>query len=510
MEILVKSGDLEGFETAVIVINVFEESAELDRAVDTLDRALNGQIRQVMDDGDFQGKANETALLYTNGKIPAKRVLLVGLGKKEEYGLETIRTAAASAAIKVRDLRIKNYSTLIPNMGQEESHLSDRAQAVVEGAILALYTYDELKTETSEDRKEVNSLTILVFDEAQLAEVEGAAETGRQITTGVNLVRDLVNRPANHATPTILAQQAKQVAREFGLTFQVLAEEEMQKLGMGSLLAVAQGTEEPAKLVILEYNGDRDDLDTIALVGKGITFDSGGISLKQAEGMKVCKGDMAGAAAVLGTMRVVAALNLPVHVVGLMPLAENMPGGRAYKPGDVVKAMNGKTIEVISTDAEGRMILVDALSYAVRYEPEAIIDLATLTGSVMVALGHQAMGLFSNDDDLSERLEAAGQKSFERVWRFPLFEEYGKQLKSDIADMKHAGGREGGAITAAFFLQEFVNGLPWAHLDIAGTAFKWSEKDRADTPYLPSWATGIGVRLLTQFLRDWVSTHSGS
>jgi leucyl aminopeptidase len=219
---------------------------------------------------------------------------------------------------------------------------------------------------------------------------------------------------------------------------------------------------------------------------------------------------MAGAAAVLGTMCVAAALKLPVHVVGLMPLTENMPGGRAYKPGDVVKAMNGKTIEVISTDAEGRMILVDALSYVLRYEPKAIIDLATLTGAVMVSLGHQAMGLFSNDDDLSARLEVAGQKCHERVWRFPLFEEYGKQLKSDIADMKHAGGREGGAITAAFFLKEFVNGRPWAHLDIAGTAFKWSENDRADIVYLPGWATGIGVRLLTQFLRDWAGASMDS
>jgi leucyl aminopeptidase len=320
----------------------------------------------------------------------------------------------------------------------------------------------------------------------------------------VNLVRDLVNSPANYATPTMLAQKAEETAAKFGLEIQILEEEEMRELGMGSLLGVAQGSEEPARFVVLEHNRDHAELDTIALVGKGITFDSGGISLKQAEGMKVCKGDMAGAAAVLGTMCVAAALKLPVHLVGLMPLTENMPGGRAYKPGDVVKAMNGKTIEVISTDAEGRMILVDALTYSLRYEPKAIIDLATLTGSVMVALGHQAMGLFSNDDQLSARLEAAGQKSFERVWRFPLYEEYGKQLKSDIADMKNSGGREGGAITAAIFLQKFVNDRPWAHLDIAGVAFKWSDKDRDDIAYLPGWSTGTGVRLLTQFLRDWV------
>lgn len=507
MEILVRYEKPEAHTTPLIVINVFEGSTGLKGSAKAIDRALDGLIQQVIADGDFLGKANETALFYSQGKISAKRVLLVGLGKAEKADLEALRASAATAALKVRDLRVQQYSTLVPDVGGDQFSLGDRVQALVEGAEMALYTCDERKTEPPKDRKAVDALTILVDDKAFLAEVEEAVEIGQNITAGVSLVRDLVNRPANYATPTLIAREAEQVANDVGLSFQVLDKDEMTELGMGSLLGVAQGSAEPAKLAILEYNGGRDDLDTIALVGKGITFDSGGISLKQSEGMKVCKGDMAGAAAVLGTMRVVAALDLPLHVVGLLPLVENMPGGRAYKPGDVVKAMNGKTIEIISTDAEGRMILIDALSYALRYKPQAIVDLATLTGSVMVALGNQAMGLFSNDDDLSERLEAAGQKTFERVWRFPLYEQYGKQLESDIADMKNAGGRDAGAITAAFFLKEFIDDVPWAHLDIAGTAFKWSEKDRADMPYLPTWATGIGVRLLTQLLRDWIAAR---
>jgi leucyl aminopeptidase len=504
MEIKVETGQIQQENRELIVVNLFEGVTEPGGATGAVDEALGGQICRLIADGDFKGKAQETALLYTNDTIPARRVLIVGLGKEERFGLEAIRVAAATAAKRVRDLRVKSFSTIVHGGGRGRIGLADATQAVVEGTELALYEFKELKTEPEDDPKEVSDMTFVVFDEGKRPEVEATVEVGRKIVAGVGLARDLVNRPANHATPTILAQYAQEMADEFGMVCQVLDEAEMAELGMGSLLSVAQGTDEPAKFIILEHKGQdagHDEPDTVVLVGKGITFDSGGISIKNREGMKDMKGDMAGGAAVLGTIRAVAALDLPLHVVGLVPATENLPSGRAYKPGDVVRAMNGKTIEVISTDSEGRMILADALVYAGRYRPKAIVDVATLTGSIFVALGHHAIGLFSNDDDLAACLEAAGQTSFERVWRMPLFEEYGEQLKSHVADFKHKGGRPGGSITAAVFLSKFVGDFSWAHLDIAGKA--GTDEDK---PYTPKWATGIGVRLLTQFLRDWVDS----
>jgi len=501
MEIKVKTGEIQQENSELIVVNLFEGVTEPGGATGAVDKALGGQIRRLIADGDFKGKAQETALLYTNGTIPAKRVLVMGLGKEEKFGLEAIRVVAATAARRVRDLRVKSFSTIVHGGGRGSVSLAGATQAVVEGTELALYEFKELKTELEDDPKEVKDMTFVVFDESKRSEVEAAVKAGREVVAGVGLARDLVNWPANYATPTILAQRAQEVADEFDMACQVLDEADMAQLGMGSLLGVAQGTDEPAKFIVLEHRGHdagRDDQDTVVLVGKGVTFDSGGISIKNREGMKNMKADMAGGAAVLGTMRAVAALDLPLHVVGLVPATENLPSGKAYKPGDVVRAMNGKTIEIISTDAEGRMILADALTYAARYQPKAVVDMATLTGAMVIALGHHAIGLFSNDDDLAARLEAAGQKSFERVWRMPLFEEYGEQLKSDVADFQHTGGRPGGSITAAVFLSRFAGDLPWAHLDIAGKA--WTDGDK---PYTPKWATGIGVRLLTQFLRDW-------
>lgn len=501
MDIAVKTGAIQTENAELIVVNLFEGVTKPGGATGAVDKALGGQISRLIADGDFKGKAQETALLYTNDDMPAKRVLIVGLGKEEEFGLEAIRVVAATAAKRVRDLRVGRFSTIVHGGGRGGISLTDATQAVVEGTEMALYEFKELKTEPEDDPKEVKDMTFVVFDESKRPEVEAAVEAGRKIVAGVHLARDLVNRPANYATPTILAQHAQEMVNKFGMACQVLDEAEMEKLGMGSLLGVAQGTDEPAKFIILEHNAGRDDLDTIVLVGKGITFDSGGISIKNRDGMETMKGDMAGGAAVLGTMRAVAALDLPLHVVGLVPATENLPSGKAYKPGDVVRAMNGMTIEVISTDAEGRMLLADALTYAARYRPKAVVDVATLTGAIVVALGHQVTGLFSNNDDLAARLESAGQTTYERVWRLPLFKEYGEQLKSHVADVKHVGGRPAGSITAAFFLSKFVGDCPWAHLDIAG-----KEGTDEDKPYTPQWATGIGVRLLMQFLRDWVAS----
>ncbi|MGB9594165.1 MAG: leucyl aminopeptidase, partial [Anaerolineae bacterium] len=338
---------------------------------------------------------------------------------------------------------------------------------------------------------------VVMSEETAQQAKEGAA-AGVQIAEAVNWARDLVNQPANYATPSILADEARRMAKTYGLKFQALGPAEMRTLGMGALLGVAQGSAQEPRFIILEHNGRSDDPSPIVLIGKGLTFDSGGISIKPSEGMEKMKGDMAGAAAVFGAMRAVAALKIPRRVIGLVPATENLPSGTAYKPGDVLKAITGKTIEVISTDAEGRLILADALGYAQRYQPVGVVDLATLTGSCVVALGTFVAGLFANDDALAARIEAASKATNEKVWRMPMWDEYAEQIKSDVADVKNTGGRPAGSITAAKFLEKFAENMPWAHLDIAGPAA--AEKDG---PYQPKGGTGFGVRLLVQMLRDW-------
>jgi leucyl aminopeptidase len=317
------------------------------------------------------------------------------------------------------------------------------------------------------------------------------------------LARDLANAPGNELTPTVMGETARQIGREFGMQVTVLGPSELREQGFGGILAVAQGSQQEPRFIIIEYGAEYANGPTICLVGKGITFDSGGISIKPAAGMEDMKMDMGGAAAVLGALQAVGELKLPLHVVGLISSAENMPSASAFKPGDIVKTLSGKTIEVVNTDAEGRVVLSDALHYAGRFKPAAVIDLATLTGAIMVALGPHATGMMSNDDDLSARLERAGQASGERVWRLPLWDPYKDMVKSDIADVKNSAGRPGGAITAAAFLSAFVDGYPWAHLDIAGTAWV----DRQTKAYTPKGATGVGVRLLVQALRDWAEAR---
>jgi len=345
----------------------------------------------------------------------------------------------------------------------------------------------------------VEELTLVEFDESKLPEVQEGARVGQIVAEAVCLARDLSNRPANLATPTHLAETAQRLAQDLGLRCQVLERADMEALGMGALVGVARGAEEPPKFIILEYGADRPNLPTIVLAGKGITFDAGGISLKPADKMEEMKHDMSGAAAVLATLQAVARLALPLHVVGLVPATENLPSGRAFKPGDVLKALSGTTIEVISTDAEGRLVLADALAYARRFNPAAVIDVATLTGACVVALGHVASGLMGTSETLMARIKAAAQHTGEKVWELPLWEEYAELIKSDVADVKNVGGRPGGAIIGGMFLKRFAEGYPWAHLDIAGTAYT----DKVG-PYTAKGATGVGVRLLVRLLQDWV------
>jgi leucyl aminopeptidase len=506
MEIQVVAGGIQSTKDELIVVNLFEGTATPGGATGAVDQALGGAIRDAIAAGDFRGKKGETAVLYARDAIPAARVLVVGLGPQEQFTLQGVREAAATAARKARDLGVTSFSSIVHGAGAGGFALEAAAQAVVEGTILGLYRYQELKNKPP-DRPDPERFTLVQFDESQVPAVEAGVNVGQIVAEAASLARDLVNRPANYATPTDLADVAMEIAGEFDtMRCQVLDEEDAAELEMGAFLGVAQGSDEPATFVVMEHNPGRDDLETVALVGKGITFDSGGISLKPGENMDRMRGDMGGGAAVLGAMLAVGQLELPLHVVGLVPATENLPSGHAYKPGDVLTAMNGKTIEVISTDAEGRLILADALAYAARFEPKAVVDLATLTGACVIALGQgRAAGLFSADSDLSARLLAASEASGERIWPLPLYDDYLDTIESLTADLSNSGGRYGGVGTSAIFLKQFAEGYPWAHLDIAGMTFEERPDSPKRPPYLQKGGTGFGVRLLVQFLRDWVA-----
>ena len=501
MNLEVKRGAIQDEQTELIVVNLFEGVAEPGGATGAVDKALGGQIRELIAAGDVKGKLNDISVLYPRGAIPAKRVLIVGLGKQEQFNLDKVRQAAAAAARKARSLGVTRYSTIVHGAGAGGLNPSQAAQALAEGTYLSQYRFTQHMTEkdSKETGVELEKVTLVVSNEDLIAPVREGAWAGEQIAAAVKWARDLVNQPANYATPSVLADEARRMAKSHGLKFQALGPADMRSLGMGALLGVAQGSDQEPRFIILEHNPRGEDTPPIVLIGKGLTFDSGGISIKPSDGMEKMKDDMGGGAAVFGAMQVIAALKVPRRVIGLVPATENLPSGSAYKPGDVLKALTGKTIEVISTDAEGRLILADALGYAQRYQPLAAIDLATLTGACVVALGIQAAGLFCNDDSLAARIEAASKATDEKVWRMPLWEEYTKLIKSDVADMKNTGGRWGGAITAALFLSKFAEKMPWAHLDIAGPALI----DEEEVPYQPRGATGYGVRLLVQMVRDW-------
>ncbi len=492
MRIYVELGKIEETPSEVSVVSTFEGDA-LSSSLKVIDKALGGAISEALKSKGFSGKLNQTLVMHTHGKLPAKRVLLVGLGKKAEFNLDCIRQAAASAAKAARELGIKRITTIAHSAGANKTTHSEATQATVEGTLLGLYQYAKYKTE-KEDSKVVEELNIIENDEKKLEEMESAAKVAQALANAQNFVRDVTNSPGNEITPSALGEIAKKLAKEHKLKCTVLGRKEIEKLKMGAFLGVARGSAQEPKFIVIEYNGGKD---TIVLVGKAITFDSGGISIKPAEKMEQMKYDKAGGVAVLGAIKAASELKLPLRVIALIPATENLPSGTALKPGDILTAMSGKTIEIISTDAEGRLILADALSYAAQYKPKAVVDIATLTGACVIALGSVVSGMMGNDEALKAKLKAAGEKSGERVWELPLYKEYSEQIKSDVADMKNVGNREAGAITAAAFLSKFVD-APWVHIDIAGTAY--SEKDK---PYAPKGASGVGVRLLAQFLMDW-------
>jgi leucyl aminopeptidase len=448
-----------------------------------------------MKQGDFKGELFECRLFYTQGALPAKRVLLTGLGKKGEFDLEKWRGAASKAGQFIRNSGIKQFVFPIKKLaGLSENEL---AESFVTGLVLGVYQYNEFKTLERDKIKEIGEAVLLGEKDEETKLIGDGLRAGKIISEAVYMARDLVNGPSNQVTPTVLAEKAQQIARDHGMEIRVLEVSQAEAMGMGAFTAVAKGSQEPGKFITLEYNKGKG-LDTIALVGKGITFDSGGISIKPSEGMERMKDDMSGAAAVLATLQAASELKLPLNLVGVIPATENLPSGKAYKPGDILKTLSGQTVEVISTDAEGRLILSDALTYSLRLKPKAIVDLATLTGACVIALGDYAIGLFGNDESLLKRIEEASGKTGEKVWRLPLWDEYFEYLKSDVADFRNVGTRAAGAIIGAIFLSKFVEKIPWVHLDIAGPAS--IEKER---PYIPRGGTGAGVRLVVQLLRDW-------
>ncbi len=500
MKVNVKETALEHIQDEIIAVGVFEKAKMLKGAAKKIDMLTGRIITEVYGFGDFPGKLYQTQMLYATEGVQTKRVLLVGLGEEKEFSLEKLRGVGATAARFVRDKGIKSFVVPVSFVQTRGISVREKIGALLEGILLGLYRFSEFKSSQKEaGEKRPDTVTILVSDADELRNVRSEVHRTEAIAHASILARDLVSRPGNSATPNFLAQAAKKIARQHGLSCKVLDKKATAQMGMGSYLGVARGSDEPARFIIMEYKpAVRRKVPTVVLIGKGITFDSGGISLKPPNNMEEMKTDMAGGAAVLGTMQAVAAIKLPVHVVGLVPATENLPSGHALKPGDIVRALSGKTIEIISTDAEGRLVLADALSYAPRYKPDAIIDLATLTGACIIALGNHASGIMGNNEKLIEKLRRAGDRTGERVWPLPLWEEYGKQIKSDIADIKNVGGREAGTITAGYFLKEFVGDTPWVHLDIAGTA--WTKKD---CPYIPKGATGVGVRLLVELLSNW-------
>jgi len=465
--------------------------------------ALPEALKGLFEASDFTGQAKQMLLLYPRGALPAQRLLLIGLGERPKASLDAIRRSTAQAAQKAQELKATSISLNLPSL--ELDSPAQVAQAIAEGAELGLYRYLAYKSEPKPEHKhQIEKLQIIVeqTENDDLKALEQGIKVGQTIAKGVILARDLSNAPSNELTPKRLAKHAKELANSHGLKLTVLDKEELKQQGFGGLMAVGQGSAQTPRFIILEYGEAGPDHPTICLVGKGVTFDSGGISIKPAEAMDEMKMDMSGAAAVLGTLQIVSKLKLPLHVVGLIGAAENMPSSTAYKPGDIIRTLSGKTIEVLNTDAEGRIILADALFYAQRYQPAAIIDLATLTGAIMVALGTYAIGLFSNDSALAAKVKQAGETANERVWELPLWDEYRELVKSEIADVKNTAGRYGGSITAAAFLETFVGSLPWVHLDIAGTAWGTGSLQPA------KGATGSGVRLLVQLLRDWQSPVS--
>jgi len=490
VEFSIRSGSPEKQRSACVVVGVFEPR-KLSVPAEIIDHAARGHLSDLLRRGDMEGKSGSTLLLHNVPGILADRVLLVGLGKEKEFREKEFRTAVATAVKTLNETGGFDGTIFLTELAVKKRDIAWRIRQATLVALETLYRFDHLKSKKDDVRRPLRKLTFCVERRNELAAAEEALNQGQAIAAGATLMKDLANLPSNYCTPTYLAEQALAMGKESGLAVEVLERADMEKLGMMSLLSVAKGSHEPPKFIIVKYAGGKADEKPIVLVGKGITFDTGGISLKPAPEMDEMKFDMSGAASVLGTIKAAAQMKLSLNVIAVVPTTENMPGGGASKPGDVVTSMSGQTIEILNTDAEGRLILCDALTYVERFDPACVIDVATLTGACVIALGHVTTGLLANSDNLARELLDAGQDAYDRAWQLPLWDDYLEQLQSNFADMANIGGRAAGTITAAGFLSKFAKKFDWAHLDIAGTAWR-SGKEKG--------STGRPVPLLTHFL----------
>jgi leucyl aminopeptidase len=489
MEVKADARPFYEIECDALVVAMFEGEKPEEGVLAEIDKRAGGVIASLVETGEFKGKSADSAYIHNPGEMKARRLLLLGAGKQEEFTADSVRKMAGTAARTLRGKKARSFALL----RRSGLPIGESAQAATEGALLSLFEPDKYHTS---DKTENHLETILLAaanDDPD--ELKNGIERGRVIAEAANFAREVINEPSNVMTPTELARKAEETAKSYGLELEVLEEAEMKDLGMGSLLGVAQGSAEPAKLIVLRYTPKTASDETIAIIGKGVTFDTGGISIKPSDGMEKMKYDMAGGATTLGAMRAIAQLKPSVNVLGVVPAVENMPGGRAQRPGDVVRSMSGKTIEVINTDAEGRLILCDAISYARKLGATKIVDLATLTGAVSIALGDVYVAILGNNQEWIDQVMAASKRAGEKLWQLPLTSEYREQIKSEIADIKNVGGRKAGTITAAYFLREFVDDVPWAHLDIAGTA--WNENGKS---HLAVGPTGVCVRTLVSLV----------
>ncbi len=496
MDIQITTQSIRTVPCDALIVGVLKkpqgQGIQLTASATTVDELLNGFIKERCTDGELKGNLGELLTVHPRGQLAATRVLVVGLGPQARFDTQAVRHASALVARHLQQTGARHIVFAL-DATDENFSLKQVVQAQIEGALSGLYTFRHYQ-HSEDDSKGITQIKVCTT-EGQKGDVEQASITGQILANATNFARDLVNEPPNVLTPTELANRAQQMANEVGLVSEVFDKEKITALGMGGLLAVSQGSAQEPRFIILRYQGAPETAQQLALVGKGITFDTGGISLKPAEHMDEMKGDMGGAAAVLGAMQAIGQLKPHINVTALVPTCENMPSGTAYRPGDIIRMFNGKTIEIVNTDAEGRLILADALAYATREGYAPIIDLATLTGGVVVALGNAMTGLFCNDESLSNAILTAGRLAGEKYWPMPLDDVYNDPIKSDVADIKQSGGRAASSVTAAKILEHFVGTSPWAHLDIAGTSYLDSRK-----PYQEKGGTGVGVRTLAELV----------
>ena len=501
MKVILKNQSIEKIACDILIVSIFQSSKNHGHSIDLLDTALENLLTKVIKEENFQGKVGSTLVIRTNGLISAKKIIIVGLGERKDFGPEALRKACASSIRCAQKENGKTVSTILHGLDLEKIKPDFTAQIISEVSLLATYKFDKYKSkEKNEPKKEIQTLIISETHKTLAKNIETGIKRGTLIAEAQKLARDLVTEPAIVSTPTKLANVARHVARENNLKIKVLDRKDCEKLGMGAFLAVAQGSEEPPKFIEIKYIPKNKPKKHIAIVGKGVTFDSGGLSLKPASSMETMKDDMSGAAAVIATMSTMKELQPNVAITMIVAATENMPSGTAYRPGDVIRAMNGKTIEILNTDAEGRVTLADAMSYVTRQKPDEIIDLATLTGACVVALGDTACGVMTNNQKLADKIIEAGNEAGERMWQLRLYEEDREKIKSDIADMINTGSKgKSGAQNGAVFIEKYVDKIPWVHIDIAGPS--WLDKEDV---YGPKGPTGVGVRTLVNYLTNYV------